>query len=1252
MGGKTSGQAAQAFDTLQIQSSAYGIPITILGGVTRVAGNLIYYNDFISHPHSSSGGGKGGSGGGGQPSSYTYTANVLMALCHGQITAVPRIWKGQIVYSDTTGTTTTGTPENIAYANENYAVPANGKTISVTHASRFGSLTSLTAFIYNPRDGGFQVSGALDVDYTQNNGVFTIPAGSSLCGTTITISYTYLNTYASSPALQQMGLSLMPGYKGQSAPSWVTSLHPGAALGYSNLACVTGQNYSLNSSAQVDNHNFEVVGPGAYSIGQNVPDIDIAQFAVNLLKDLRYGAMIPSQYINTTAQWTASNLANNLLFSPALDTQIKAADFIAKAAMLTNVGLVWSAGSLKFIPYCDAQVSGNGVTYTPNQTPIYSLTDDVFITTAGDPPVQITRKSSKDCFNHFRVSFKNRGNSYASEIAEAKDSADIQTNTIRSANIVDASWCCDANIARNIAQFLLQRSLNIRGTYEFVLPWNFIFLEPMDIVSITDVTQGLNKYAVRVTKIEENDGDLKFTCEDFHQGVANTAQYSTQIGAGFGHNYNVAPGNANTPVIFEAPVTFTSNGLEVSIAASSNSATWGGCFIWISLDGTNYKQAGKVTGNARYGYVANDAGATMSIAGIQGSILSGSAADSAAYTTLCYIGGATPEYVAYQGAALTAAGAYTLSGMTRAGYNTSQAAQASGAPFVRVDDNVIQSGAVDLAMIGKAIYIKICGFNVYGGAIQSLDQVPAYQYTIQGTMLKLPPAPPTNLTATFQNFGIFLICGRSTNPDIVRYEYRIGPDWATSTLLTHDGSTSYTFGLQAVGTYLIWVAAVDIYGNYSAPTSDLITVSPPVMNTLTNTINGQSLQLNWTATASSFGIFEYEVRYGVKGCTFAAAASLGFYNTNTFSQIIIGAGNHDYLVAAIDVAGNYSVPLRNAIVMIPPSAPVSPYVNVIDNDVLIYWSAPPVAANQLPIASYNCYQGATFSTSALIGNNGNSTFAFVFESIGGNYTFWMTGIDTSGVEGAPVSIAATVSPPPDFVLQNNFNSTFGGTLQNAYIENSAILLPFDTTKTWATHYTSNGFNTPNDQIAAGFPLYAEPSLTAASYTELINYGVVIPSTIATATLGSTSVAGSVAIAVQMYWKLNSGDAWTALAPGTVALIPSNFQYFKVVYSFTSTAGANLLKLNSLNLKLSVKLRNDSGTGTSAVGGTTINFSYPFIAANTPAVTPNGLDKYGKPYNVAVIYQSVPDPTYFSVRIFDSAGTETAGVGFSWTARGY
>jgi hypothetical protein len=72
--------------------------------------------------------------------------------------------------------------------------------------------------------------------------------------------------------------------------------------------------------------------------------------------------------------------------------------------------------------------------------------------------VKQERKSPADAKNHFRVQYRNRGNSYNVDVAEAKDQADIDGHGLRSEAIVKADWITDGAVARLVAQLMLQRS--------------------------------------------------------------------------------------------------------------------------------------------------------------------------------------------------------------------------------------------------------------------------------------------------------------------------------------------------------------------------------------------------------------------------------------------------------------------------------------------------------------------------------------------------------------------------------------------------------------------------------------------------------------------------------------------------------------------------------------------------------------------------------------------------------------------------
>jgi hypothetical protein len=210
--------------------------------------------------------------------------------------------------------------------------------------------------------------------------------------------------------------------------------------------------------------------------------------------------------------------------------------------------------------------------------------------------------------------------------------------------------------------------------------------------------------------------------------------------------------------------------------------------------------------------------------------------------------------------------------------------------------------------------------------------------------------------------------------------------------------------------------------------------------------------------------------------------------------------------------------------------------------------------------------------------------------------------------------------------------------------------PVDITQTWASHFSSRGWLTIDDQIAAGYPIYATPSLTSGSYEEVITYATdaqsAIPSTIVSVTLNSQIITGDVTATLTLSYRLLSSSGWTVLSPGSNVLL-SSFRQIRVHYDFTCTAGDDLLQINALNLKLSMKLRMDSGEGTAAVGGTTVLFNYPFLSCDTPIVQPKG----SVPRIPVVNFAGGSNPTGFTVQIFSVAGVDVGGA-FSWAARGY
>ncbi len=713
-------------EALKLQSSAYGVTVPVLGGVNRIPGNLLDYMDFKATPNTStqSAGGKGG-GVKTENTTFTYSASVLMAICHGVIGAISRIWKGKQVYSGG------WSPALVNGATETYTPPGSG---AMTYTLAHGSTLIGEPTIKGPF-GFWVVQLAAGTDYTLAGSVITV-LRDRWRGVALTVNYQWGTGAPDLSPLTALGLTLATGDMGQAAASWLTSAHPDRALNYPGLAYVHAQDYNLGGDASVDNHSFEVQGSGAYRYGAALPDCNPAEFTAGLLTNGRYGARMPAETVEVQT-WLDYCAAAGLLMSPLLTEQVRAADYIDQICKFTNAAPVWSYDRLRIVPYGDAALTANGVTYTPNTTPLFDLDDDHWLQAGTDDPLAWNQKEPSERFNHVRVEFNDRANYYNKNIAEAKDDADIAANGLRSMAVVSAPWICDAAVARLVAEILKQRSLNITGTGTVKLPWAYCLLECMDLVTITDAALGFLKKPVRITAIgEDENGDLEVEVEDWPLGTASPTMYPSQVAGGYQHDYNVAPGSVEAPTVVEAPGALTVNGLELLIATTGLGAMWGGCRVWVSLDGTNYKQVATLNGGSRYGTLDGAAGSSGALAVLlkKGTMLSGTAADASALNTLCWVGGASPEFFAYETATLTSALHYTLGGggIVRGAYGSAAAAHASGVPFVRIDDAVARSGPIDLGYIGRTIHLKFTSFNIYGGGEEQLASVTDYTYAITG----------------------------------------------------------------------------------------------------------------------------------------------------------------------------------------------------------------------------------------------------------------------------------------------------------------------------------------------------------------------------------------------------------------------------------------------------------------------------------------------------------------------------------------
>jgi hypothetical protein len=342
------------------------------------------------------------------------------------------------------------------------------------------------------------------------------------------------------------------------------------------------------------------------------------------------------------------------------------------------------------------------------------------------------------------------------------------------------------------------------------------------------------------------------------------------------------------------------------------------------------------------------------------------------------------------------------------------------------------------------------------------------------------------------------------------------------------------------------------------------------------------------------------------------------------------------------------VPGKVDVQIVPPGPPVNLREEVIDNNVLLRWSAP--YTGTLPIKYYEIRKGDVFGSAEVIGQV-QGTFSVVFETEGNTYTYWVAGIDTANNMGTEVWRTATVNEPPDYVLLVNWEDDLSGDVSNALLESNRLIMPVNLTETYAEHFTTRGWTTPQDQIGVGYEHYLEPVPSTSYYEQTFDYEQTIAlTTKITLNLSHETIDGSPDITPQISVALDDGGvpgAWTDYTGGEYEIVESNFQYVKVRVTVASVGGDDLLSLEGLSVKLDLKERTDSGRVQILDQGQTVTFNVDFLDVISLTITPEGTTP------LYAIYDFVDEThtTGFDVYVFDEDGVYVDNVWISWQAKG-
>jgi len=339
------------------------------------------------------------------------------------------------------------------------------------------------------------------------------------------------------------------------------------------------------------------------------------------------------------------------------------------------------------------------------------------------------------------------------------------------------------------------------------------------------------------------------------------------------------------------------------------------------------------------------------------------------------------------------------------------------------------------------------------------------------------------------------------------------------------------------------------------------------------------------------------------------------------------------------------------------------------------------------------------------------TASAFFETTKGTYRYWVKVRDTADNLSQGTSIEAFVNQPPDYELLDSldfefdssklivahcegYNSTVestceanGGIWKEASFHSKSnisvlkddipgrAVLPVNTTETWEGHFVSQGARADDGNTVPSatpgdiYPFLLEDidhlyflrgdTANDAVYWQKWDLGGQVSATQLTLTNNISGIGGSITSTPTFYWtdseslyeseSITSTTGWDAGIAGASAAAATNLRFVKVKVVYSTDSVNKLGVINSQNILADLKLISESGSDsiTTASTGKVITFAKEFRDMNSITVSPNT----GSTPTFAVYdFLDNPNPTNFTVYLFDTSGNKTTGS-FSWSAQG-
>lgn len=213
---------------------------------------------------------------------------------------------------------------------------------------------------------------------------------------------------------------------------------------------------------------------------------------------------------------------------------------------------------------------------------------------------------------------------------------------------------------------------------------------------------------------------------------------------------------------------------------------------------------------------------------------------------------------------------------------------------------------------------------------------------------------------------------------------------------------------------------------------------------------------------------------------------------------------------------------------------------------------------------------------------------------------------------------------------------------------NTLIANVNTTDTWDTHFSSNAWTSPQDQITAGYPYFIQPAKLIGSYQEVFDFGSIISNIIVIVNWNFVDIVAGVTTTTTTLETSTDNVIWSAPTVGT-SVFAASLRYVRLTMNFVGATDKALGLYSNLQCLLNVHREQDGGQANvfaADAGGTVVSFNKAFKALDALTITPLATVQQKAVYDFAFPV----NPTTFKVLLYDAAGARVNGL-ITWVARG-